>query len=294
MRTVFPMNSLYAQSVSRALLPILAETPLPLSCLSRHEQACNFQTPGGALIALVTSRHGNGPFHIVLPCALPPLLTRDNHFQAQWQAGTLAIGPLQINLEHANIWTPDLPALQPLSFDALSWLHEVHTTYPSSPLYNGPATLRVRAQQGIAALQSGFTQSAEEQICRGVLALAGLGPGLTPAGDDFLVGFLAALHACRLQIAEEQLIFCQRIAQTAVNQTTTLSAQWLQSAGEGHFGEAWHQLITALNSNVNRAITTAAHRLLTTGATSGVDAMSGFLFGIDLVEDRRQKTEDRR
>lgn len=141
------------------------------------------------------------------------------------------------------------------------------------------------------ALQKGFIERDHDQVRTGVMHLAGLGPGLTPAGDDFLVGLLAAFHAGQLQRVEEQTNLSQLIAQTAAAQTTKLSAQWLRCAGQGQFGEAWHHLISALNDDSATAISRAAHRILTTGATSGVDAMSGFLFGIRLLEDGGQRSE---
>ncbi|MEZ4733147.1 MAG: DUF2877 domain-containing protein [Caldilineaceae bacterium] len=157
--------------------------------------------------------------------------------------------------------------------------------YQPSALQSGSVALRERAQGGIDALRAGYQHDDEVKIRDGVTRLAGLGPGLTPAGDDFLVGLLAALHGYRRPMQEDQTRFCQRIAQTAAPLTTQLSAHWLHHAGQGDFGEAWHQLIIALNSGATDAITTAAHRILTTGATSGVDAMNGFLFGISLLQE---------
>lgn len=285
------MNSIvYACSVSSSLLAVLPSGSLPLLCLSRHDRACNFVSSNGLLIALVTTAHGNGPFHIVLPNRLPPIPTNNNDLQAQWRPGELSIGPRQISLQQAAIWQPDLPALENLSTDALSLLREKSSQHPPSPLHSELTTFYPRAQQGIDALQVGFTKGDNAKIQTGVMHLAGLGPGLTPAGDDFLVGLLAALVAYRLQIHEALPTLCPLIVQSATAQTTQLSARWLACAGQGHFGEAWHHLITALNRNGSAAITTAAHRLLTTGATSGVDAMSGFLFGISLLEDKRQET----
>jgi hypothetical protein len=282
----------YASSVSSSLLATLPSSELALLCLSRHDHACNFQSSNGLIVALVTTEHGNGPFHIVLPNRLPPTLINNDDIQAQWRPGKLFIGSLQISLQQATTWQPDLPVLYHLSVNALSSLHEEFHQQPPSLLHSRATAFYARAQQGIDALRAGFLQEDNAKLQAGTRYLAGLGPGLTPAGDDFLVGLLAAMVACRLQIDEGLPPRCQLLAQTAVTHTTRLSAQWLRCAGQGYFGEAWHHLITALNGNTNAAITTAAHRILTTGATSGVDAMSGFLFGINLLEDARQETRD--
>lgn len=278
---------LYAQSISATLNATGNRHSFPLQWLSTHTHACNFVTPTGAIIALVTPQHGNGPFHIVLPGPLPASLTRDHEKSGQWRQGSLWVGTLQIALQQAIIWQPDLPALHHPFHQATHLLHELAHHSPPSALHRGAAALVQRAQQGIALLQSGLTQGDEDKVGAGVTRLAGLGPGLTPAGDDFLVGLLAALHACRLHAPATQPEInncCRLIAQTAAPHTTRLSAQWLHHAGQGHFGEAWHHLIDALNRNESAAITATAHRILTTGATSGIDAMSGFLFGVSLLQ----------
>lgn len=275
------------------LQPLLATANIPLTRLSHHKHACNYQTDDGAIIALVTPQHGNGPFHIVLPEPLPLILADKDGVSGQWRQETLHIGPLQIDLHRAQVWQPDLPILHHLRPDASRRLHEETDQYPPSTLQSGATAQHMRARQGMDALQKGFIERDHDQVRAGVLYLAGLGPGLTPAGDDFLVGLLAAFHAGHLQRVEEQINRCRLIAQTAAAQTTKLSAQWLRCAGQGHFGEAWHHLIIALNDDSATAISRAAHRILTAGATSGVDAMSGFLFGIRLLEDGGERSEDR-
>lgn len=278
--------SLYAQSMSATLAAIGNQHSVPLQRLSTHTHACNFVTPTGAIIALVTPRHGNGPFHIIMPSPLPRQLLENGGISGQWQGDTIVFGALHINLTHASIWQPLLPALSYPSNKALSILHEATRMHPPSPLVTVSFSLTQRVQQGMEHLQLGITQHDSAQVHAGVTCLAGLGPGLTPAGDDFLVGLLAALYACRLcaPVAQVELNhLCPMIAETAAGRTTRLSAAWLSHAGQGCFGEAWHHLIQTLNSGTAPVITAAAHRILTTGATSGVDAMNGFLFGISLL-----------
>lgn len=55
--------------------------------------------------------------------------------------------------------------------------------------------LEERFVQGAVALASGFSRGASEEALDGALQLVGLGPGLTPTGDDFLCGFAAAAFA---------------------------------------------------------------------------------------------------
>ncbi|MEZ4620595.1 MAG: DUF2877 domain-containing protein [Caldilineaceae bacterium] len=112
--------------------------------------------------------------------------------------------------------------------------------------------------------------------------MAGLGPGPTPAGDDFLLGFLAALAVLPEQSNTGQDLR-HLIVRCASPRTTRLSAAWLYHAGQSQFGELWHELINALNHDHHIAVQQAADAIATTGATSGVDALCGFRAGIEIV-----------
>ncbi len=103
-----------------------------------------------------------------------------------------------------------------------------------------------------------------------VSQLAGLGSGLTPAGDDYLVGVMAALWLLQRPEVPPQ------IAAIAVPKTTTLSAAFLQAAGQGYFSEAWHGLVHALDSGDRAATGGAVQRIADFGASSGRDALAGF------------------
>lgn len=196
-----------------------------------------------------------------------------------YQPGTIILDQLTIELAHATIWPPQLPFLQiPLDVAQLS-LHEYSSF---SALRSGPAAQITRAQQGIATLKRGIQARKLADVTAGVMALAGLGPGLTPAGDDFLVGLLAALHAtAQVGQGQDQQRLCQLIATTAATQTTRLSAAWLQHAGAGHFSQRWHDLILALNGGISAQVRQAVTQIKATGATSGGDGLFGFVTGLD-------------
>jgi len=71
-----------------------------------------------------------------------------------------------------------------------------------------------------------------------VRALAGMGPGLTPSGDDVLAGYVAGLvllHGMRKKAT--------RIAEEAAARTTSLSATLLRHAALGEVPEPVHILL---------------------------------------------------
>jgi hypothetical protein len=70
------------------------------------------------------------------------------------------------------------------------------------------------------------------------IALAGRGPGLTPAGDDLLAGYAAGLVLFAGRVDE-----AQRIVESAVPRTTLLSATLLRHAARGELPEPAHALL---------------------------------------------------
>ncbi len=104
--------------------------------------------------------------------------------------------------------------------------------------------------------------------------LAGLGIGLTPAGDDFILG--AVLAAWIIHPSDVASVLAEEITNIAAPLTTSLSAAWLRSSGKGEAGILWHNFFNALSlpiSNLQSPIT----NLLSIGHTSGADALAGFI-----------------
>jgi len=103
------------------------------------------------------------------------------------------------------------------------------------------------------------------------LDLVGLGPGLTPAGDDLLCGVLVALHAIGQAALARDLYAA--IGEVAPFATSPLSAACLKAAAEGQSSEPLHETIVALlaNASVARPLEAVAR----IGHTSGWDALAG-------------------
>ncbi|HXD12473.1 MAG TPA: DUF2877 domain-containing protein, partial [Anaerolineales bacterium] len=105
--------------------------------------------------------------------------------------------------------------------------------------------------------------------------LAGLGAGLTPAGDDFIMGAIYA--AWILHPFEVARGLAEEITDNAAPLTTSLSAAWLRSAGKGEAGILWHEFLDTLIDENTIQIQAAMDKILAVGETSGADALSGFI-----------------
>jgi Protein of unknown function (DUF2877) len=99
--------------------------------------------------------------------------------------------------------------------------------------------------------------------------LIGLGPGLTPSADDFLIGALAMLDA--LEQTNMHAALGQAVIATA-GRTSPLSASLLRAAAAGHVGENLHTMVAAVIAGDAEAALAAAARI---GHTSGWDALAG-------------------
>ena len=117
---------------------------------------------------------------------------------------------------------------------------------------------------------------------RGAAArLVGLGQGLTPAGDDFLCGFLAA-GCCRRAagLARSRLLTALAEAvQERLGQTTDISASFLRDAIAGRISRPLAALAEACSGAPGSDLDGALLRLAAIGHSSGLDAATGFFYG---------------
>ncbi|MEM7252253.1 MAG: DUF2877 domain-containing protein [Pseudomonadota bacterium] len=198
---------------------------------------------------------------------------------------TIALPQTSIALDATHAWHP------PSAFDATARvdiatvrrrLTRLHGTSPRTPLLRsvvaqdvlGPPRWYHQARAGLDALRSWRRQGADpEPVARGLL---GLGDGLTPSGDDVLVGALVALHAhCQVDAARA---LERAIERWGPSQTHELSLAHLRAAYRGAASEPLHRVLAALvrptpPSDVARAF----QSLQCIGASSGEDALAGAL-----------------
>ena len=124
-----------------------------------------------------------------------------------------------------------------------------------------------------------------EEAARG---LAGLGPGLTPSGDDTLGGFAGVLVLLSAQLSVDAVPrshLASIIVSAARPRTTKLSVTLLEHAARGEMAEQVGELLTALALPVeeSEAVLQAADRVLAYGACSGGDTLLGLLLGLRAV-----------
>ena len=266
------------------------EAARPARVLSVFDQAVNLVAEGGAVLALVTAARGLTPFGLVVaPDVRQPFAGVDAASPVSVTSGTLRVGPLEIDYRGAAVWDarPDwatvaaalqarprwpedviVAGIESAPRDSLLplWLEERET-----PLFK---RFRPAAQHLIGGLQTGDWARAAQ----GVAKLAGLGGGLTPAGDDFVLGVFLAAHAGAFGPAA--VAHCPALAEVLAPRTTTLSAAYVRAAAHGECAAYWHALLSALCDpapSVWVPVAAATRALVSVGHTSGADALAGFL-----------------
>ena len=113
-----------------------------------------------------------------------------------------------------------------------------------------------------------------------VRPLLGLGPGLTPAGDDLLAGLLVGL-AGRPDLRDP---LAAAVARHAPQRTTWLSAELLRLAADGYAAPAVVAVADALAGHgPDDALRAALPALLSVGHTSGAALARGLLLAADTL-----------
>jgi len=108
--------------------------------------------------------------------------------------------------------------------------------------------------------------------------LVGLGQGLTPAGDDMLLGFLAiANHAPGNGEFVSKL---HGAVSDSLHKTVDISAQMLVNALDNDYHEYVQNCIRDVCEGEKEAVYISAAALLNMGATSGADIACGMYFGM--------------
>ena len=287
-----------AIAYSRSIAGELFESGMGFRMQSVHQQACNLVSARGNLVTLAAPALGNGPFHVTVPADLFAAVTLSDQFinptgkRLMWR-------DYELDLSVAELWSPVVhwPRNQ-LNRSVCDHLTAVADELCPFNLFcpaGGASSLaweqlRRRLDDGIAALQMGFRSGGMEHVYAGARALGGLGPGLTPAGDDLLVGAMAGLWLMQECFPSATLLqqkdaarCCQLIGDTTIPQTTQLSGLWLTFAMQNHFSEPWHRVANSLASNDIKEVRTAVSSLMSVGATSGSAAFFGFVLAISVI-----------
>ena len=222
------------------------------------------------------------------------LLTRDR--EVDIHPGGLRLGELEILWNEADLWDP-APNWASMRAQQASWLPRLQPLIPIL-LTEAPANslapllaqkkdvlkktgsdfiaekILARARPAAERLQAAIRANDKVEAQAAAAALAGLGGGLTPSGDDYLMGVMHALWAT---LAEQKAAeWSEYLSQPAADRTGPLSATWLRAAAQGQATGSWHRLFSVLLLGNTTEIHSTVRNIMRIGHSSGADGLAGF------------------
>ncbi len=281
-----------ALSVDSALLRSLRQRPWHGQVHSVFERVVNLEDEDGALITLARRDLDNAPNTLIVDAEGfgSSGIARGDRVQAS--AGAIAIDRQHhIRVDGAVGWDAALPAYPVDDVRLRENLAIVRARIGRPPLGGAPsaqgesplasgmtAMLELRARMVCAALSRRDLSAA----CAHAQAMVGLGPGLTPSGDDFLVGLFAVLQLPG-NPAHCHESFCMAVIADVERHTNAISAAALKAAARGQVRECIQALLGELMTGTPEAVAAALAPVLAIGSTSGADIVAGIVAGFEVT-----------
>jgi len=131
----------------------------------------------------------------------------------------------------------------------------------------------------VKIIKIGYNQIKEKNYLEGIKNIKARGSGLTPAGDDFVAGFLVAKNLKNKCFAEDNSILCQNIFEISKSQNI-FSNTFIEHAFKSFYFAKLKMFLKTFFANKETDFENATINLCKTGNSSGADLLSGFLAGL--------------
>ncbi|HEX7128412.1 MAG TPA: DUF2877 domain-containing protein [Thermodesulfobacteriota bacterium] len=278
---------------------------------SAYARTINLEIAGGRLVSL----HGPGPVlsPFGLECAERLPFSAASTGRAVWSDGRalwVEGSDARLGLHGAARWDPALPTSRRADADAAaSRLRAIASAARDDPGAAGRGLLPLlprllgletcaaagtppwspvceRALPALERLIEGGRTGTVSALLDAAETLLGLGPGLTPSGDDALVGYVAALWTAGPSGRALVRDVAAPLAELAAARTTRLSREILGCAARGLAAEPLGRL-------ARRGDVASVAGLLACGATSGGDCLVGWAAGLQASPARGAVTSRR-
>jgi hypothetical protein len=262
---------LKARYIGKPLLQNLTKNHFTGSVVGIYQGFCNILGNDGRMITIAISPIGKSPFSVLIEwqdiftSIIPKMNVRADQY------GINLGDIIFISLDNAETWDPKMlqfphtfglkASSAKLLFDSTQWFE---------PTINNSSDKHVieKLISGAKELQHALVN--RHPIKKSVTYLAGLGFGLTPSGDDYLLGVMASLWITKTTHSLDE------IAWLSSQKTTSLSAAYLMAASNGYFSECWHDLARSILSQDPKNLRDSISEFIQIGASSGQDALAGF------------------
>lgn len=119
----------------------------------------------------------------------------------------------------------------------------------------------------------------------------GLGVGLTPSGDDFIVGLLATFHYYSFFNNQVKRLFNLFNKYYFKNKTTCIGFYTITHSIHGRVNHGiYDYLSTIQHNNENNC---RQFEIIDIGSTSGIDMLTGICFGMQYLKNKKEKYDEK-
>lgn len=247
----------------------------------------------GELYTIACSQLDNGPNTLVVDRKRFHDAGLAVHDQVMVREKTLLIGnKLAISIEQAKEWECLLPAY-PSDITILNKNVTIMKEYVAAHGKTGgmkmasqPASVFEAEVTNLLVSRSGklrneLAASRWAEAYKQAIGLVGLGPGLTPSGDDFLTGLFSIYNMQNIPCCLPCHFF-EDITNSSKNLTNEISCMMVKKAAIGQVRESIVSLLHSLTGGTREEVVLSLGNVLSIGSSSGTDMALGLICGLEL------------
>jgi hypothetical protein len=130
--------------------------------------------------------------------------------------------------------------------------------------------------------KKGIEKIINNNILEGISSIKGLGFGLTPSGDDFIIGLLASINLFE-KIHNKDLNDLKNNIYSISKSKNLISNTFLYFAKQNKYYQFFKNFLSAVLNDNNELLRDATNKLLLLGNSSGIDTLIGFIIGCEAL-----------
>ena len=206
--------------------------------------------------------------------------------------------PLAIDLRNASIWEAEVPHIDitkpstkqicSLLWQALNRQQRLKQTdlVAEDLLHTDKGSLLTRKlSQLVLALIAATKLFDADASAEAARKMIGLGPGVTPTGDDILIGYLAGLWSTASD--NQEITFIETFGRPLLKisiETNEISRTYLTHAIHKQFSSSLIKLLNAISEGETVQAQVAVKEAMRVGHSSGMDSVTGLLIALTVWE----------
>lgn len=250
---------------------------------SRFSHAINWMNAEGEMVTFLSEDLPNGPNTLIVDIESFDDWVLNESVMLTKSSQGLSLSNTNINLmilEDVQIWRTKLPRLSKVNGDAILAIH-LFLSLNNGDLQEIEKKIYHQLDDNHLALCQAIQAKNYDDVILCIQRNIGLGLGLTPSGDDRLVGFLLG---CYIQSRRNMdlLESIQKAIAISHDRTNDISYAMLKCAAEGRFNEWLMVLSEVICHHDSKALDDAIQNVFSIGSRSGGDMLKGFVLSLEL------------